>query len=129
MFLKVMLRNFGLIFHQERREDGGGVAEEDFVKGVAVERLFGTYVDGMNAALVCDVDKAGGGIDRTRGSDDQKDGGVVELAVDGVHVEGNFPEPDDVRADGGAALLAGGESFGGFVESGIREGLIATGAA
>ena len=92
-------------------QDLGGGAEDDFVKGVGVERLFGADVDGADAALVGDVDEAGGGVDGAGGADDEEGGGAVEFAVDGVHVEGDFAEPDDVRADGGATGLQVGRCW------------------
>ena len=79
-------------------------------KASSVEGFFGADVDGADAALVGDVDEAGGGIDGAGGADDEEDGGAVEFAVDGVHVERDFAEPDDVRADGGVAGFADGES-------------------
>lgn len=52
-----------MIFLEERGKHLGGVAEEDLVEGFAVERLFGPDVDGVDAALVGDMDEARGGID------------------------------------------------------------------
>ena len=75
------------------------------------------------------MDEAGSGIDGARGADDEEDGGAVEFAVDGFHVEGNFAEPDDVRADGCAAGFACGEFLWVFVEGLVGEGLIAAYAA
>ena len=107
----------------------GGGAEDDFVEGVGVEGLFGADVDGADAALVGDVDEAGGGIDGAGGADDEEDGGAVEFAVDGVHVEGDFAEPDDVRADGGVAGFADGEVVGVFVEGLVGEVFVGASAA
>ena len=94
----------------------GGIAEYDVVEGVNVERLFGADVDGADAALFGDLDKSGGRIDGTGGADDKQDGGAVEFAVDGIHVEGDFTEPNDVGPDGGSADLAGGKIVRVFVE-------------
>ncbi len=105
------------------------VLRDDFVEGMDVERFFGADVDGADAALVRYVDEAGGGIDGAGGADDEEDGGAVELAVDGVHVERNFAEPDDVRADAGVAGFADGEVIGVFVEGVIGEVLVGTSAA
>jgi len=111
----------------EGGEDFGGGAEEDFVEGFGVERRFGACVDGADAALVGDVDEAGGGVDVAGGSYDEEGGGAVEFGVDVLHGERDFAEPDDVRADGMAAVFAGGEGF--FVEGGVGEGDVAAGAA
>ena len=112
---------------REGGEDFGGGAEEDLVEGVGVEGCFGAYVEGADAALVGDVDEAGGGVDVAGGSDDEEGGGAVEFGVDVVHGEGDFAEPDDVGADGVGADFAGGE--GGFVEGLVGEGSVAAGAA
>ncbi len=98
-------------------------------KASSVERLFGADVDGADASLVGDVDEARGGIDGAGGAYDEESGGSVEFAVDAVHVEGDFAEPDDVRADGGGAGFAGGEVGGGFVEGLVGEGFVAAYAA
>ena len=104
----------------------GGGAEDNFVEGFGVEGLFWAHVDGAHAALVGDVDEAGGGIDGAGGADDQEDGGAVEFAVDGIHVEGDFTEPNDVGPDGGSADLAGGKIVRVFVEGLVGERLVAT---
>jgi len=90
---------------------------------------FGADVDGAGAALVGYVDEASGGIHGAGGAYDEKDGCTIELAVDGVHVEGDFAEPDDVGADWGSALTAFRKGLGGFVEGCVGEGLIAASAA
>jgi hypothetical protein len=107
----------------------GGSAENDFLERVAVERLFGTYIDGTNAALVGNVDEAGGGIDGSGGADDEEGGGAIELAVDGVHVEWDFAEPDDVRADRGVAGFADGKVIWVFVEGPIGKVFVGASAA
>ena len=66
-------------------EDFGGGAEENFVESFGVERAFGAGVDCADAALVGDVDEAGGGVDRAGGADDEEGGSAVELRVDVVH--------------------------------------------
>jgi len=116
------------LFRQLRQRFGGG-AEDDFIEGVGVERFFRAYVDGADAALVGDVDEAGGGIDGAGGAYDEEDGGAVELVVDRVHIKGDFAEPDDVWTDGGVAGFADGEGFGVFVEGVVGEALAGAGAA
>src|SRR5882757_844539 len=107
----------------------GGGAEDDFVEGVEVEGFFGAYVDGADASLVGNVNEAGSGIDGAGGADDEENGGAVEFAVDGVHVERDFAEPDDVRADSGVAGFADGEVIGAFVEGLVGEVFVGTSAA
>ena len=107
----------------------GSGAKDDLFEGFGVRWFFGADVDGADAALVGDVDEAGGGVDGAGGAYDEEDGGAVELVVDGVHVEGDFAEPDDVGTDGGAALAAGGEVFCIVVEGLVGEWLVATDAA
>jgi hypothetical protein len=114
---------------EERGEGFGGRAENDFVEGVGVEGFFGANVDGADAALVGDLDKAGGGVDGAGGSYDEEDGGAVEFAVDGVHFEGDFAEPDDMRADGGMAGFADGDDVGVIVDGAVDEVLVGAGAA
>src|SRR5882757_3317616 len=94
----------------------GGGAEDDFIEGVEVEGFFGAYVDGADAVLVGNVNEAGSGIDGAGGADHEENGGAVEFAVDGVHVERNFAKPDNVRADSGVAGFADGELIGVFIE-------------
>src|SRR5258708_35243108 len=113
---------------EEAGQGFGGGAEDDFIEGFEVEGFFGAYVDGADAALVGDVDEAGSGIDGAGGADDEEGGGAVEFAVDGVHVEGDLAEPDDVRADRSGAGFAGRE-VSGFVEGVVGEGLVAARAA
>src|SRR6516165_12017407 len=60
----------------------GGGAEEDVVEGGGVGGFFGANVDGAGGSLARDVDEASGGIDGAGGSDDEEDGGSVELGVD-----------------------------------------------
>src|SRR6266566_3171383 len=110
-------------------EGFGGGAEDDFIEGVAVEGLFGAYVDGADVALVGDVDEPGGGIDGAGGADYEKSGGAVKFVVNGVHVEWDLAEPDDVRADGGVAGFADGEGLRVFVEGLVGEGFVGTSAA
>lgn len=52
-----------MILSEQRGKHFGGGAEEDLIEGFAVERLFGPHVDGVDAALVGDMDEASGGID------------------------------------------------------------------
>ncbi len=111
------------------REAVGSGGEDDFVEGFEVEGFFGAYVDGADAALVGDVDEAGSGIDGAGGADDEQHGGSIEFAVDGVHVERDFAEPDDVRADRGVAGFADGNVIGVFVEGLVGEGFVGTSAA
>src|SRR5271168_262134 len=113
----------------ELREGFGGGAEDDFVKGVDVERLLGADVDGADAALVGYVDEAGGGIDGAGGAYDEQRCRAIEFAVDAVHVKRDFAEPDDVRAERGVAGFAGGEVVGVFVEGVIGEVFVGTSAA
>src|SRR5882757_6333244 len=110
---------------EEAGQGFGGGAEDDFIEGFDVEGFFGAYVDGADASLVGDVDEAGSGIDGAGGADDKEGGGAVEFSVDGVHVEGDFAEPDYVGADGLATLVAGGEGLGVFVEGLGGEGVAA----
>ena len=65
---------------KERWKGLGGGAEDDLVEGVGVEGLFGADVEGADAALVGDVDEAGGGIDGAGGADDEEGSGAVEFA-------------------------------------------------
>jgi hypothetical protein len=73
------------------------------------------------------MDQSCGWIDGTGGADDEKYGSAGEFAVDFVHVEWDFTEPDDMRADERATGACG--KWGGFVEGTVGEGLIALGAA
>src|ERR1700716_2274030 len=113
----------------ELGEGFGGWPEDDLVEGFDVEGFFGAHVDGADAALVGDVDEAGGGVDGAGGADDEEGGGAVEFVVDGVHVEWDFAEPDDVRADRGVAGFTDGEVIGVFVERLVGEVFVGTSAA
>src|SRR6202012_5432149 len=104
------------------RERFSGGAEDDFVEGVDVERLFRAYVNRADAALIGNVNETSGGIDRAGGANNEKDGGTAEFVVDALHIEGNLAEPDNMRADGLAATFAGGELVRIFVEGLIEEG-------
>ena len=118
-----------VIVDRDRGESVGGGAEDDLIEGIPVEGFFGAYVDGADAALVGDIDEAGSGIYGAGGADDEEDGGAVEFAVDGVHVERDFAEPDDVRADGGVAGFANGEIVGVLIEGLVGEVFVRTSAA
>jgi hypothetical protein len=113
----------------ELRQGFGGCAEDDFVEGARVEGLLGTYINRADATLVGDVDEAGGWVDGAGGAYDEEGRGTVEFAVDGVHVEWDFAEPDDVGSDGGVAGFADWEVIGVFVEGLVGKGLIGASTA
>ena len=118
-----------MVRFDEGGENFGGGPEDDFVEGFCVERFFGAYVDSVDAALVGDLNEARGGVDGAGGSYDEEDGGAIEFAVDGVHFERDFTEPDDVRADGGVAGFADGDDVGVIVDGAVDEVFVGASAA
>ena len=104
-------------------------AQQNLVEGVGIDGRLWAHVDGADVSLVRDPDESRGGIDRARRADNDQDRGAIELAVDTFHVERDFPEPDDVRTNGSAALWACGKVGRGFVERCVREGHIAVHAS
>ena len=112
-----------------RRQGFGSGTEEDFVERAGVERLFRAYVGCANTALIGNLNEAGGGIDGAGGADDEEDGGAVEFAVDTVHIEGDFAEPDDVWAERCMAGFADGEAVWVFVEFAVGEVIVGPGTA
>src|SRR5580698_1821474 len=90
--------------------------EDDLVECIRVGGFLGADIDTTDASLVGHVDEARSGIHRAGGAYDEEGGCAVEFAVDAVHIEGNFAEPDDVRADGGSAGFAGRQVISSLVK-------------
>jgi hypothetical protein len=123
-------RESGFVALLEQRWEGlSGWAEDDLIERIGVEWVFGTYVDSSDVSLIGIMDETCGGVDGAGGADDEQDGGATELAVDSVHFEWNFAEPDDVWADGGVAGFADGEVIGVFVDGLVGEVLVGAGTA
>ena len=96
---------------------------------MAVERLFGAYVDSAGALLIGYVHEACSRIDGARGAYYEEHRRAVEPAIDDVHVERYLAEPDDVRTHGLTTGFTSRKSVRGLVGFAVRKGQIAADAA
>jgi hypothetical protein len=103
---------------EQARQDGSGGTGDDVSEGCGVLGRFGADVDCAGGVLSGPVDEVGGGIDGAGGAYDEHERGLIDLTLDAVHVEWNFSEEDDVRAQesaAGAATNVGDDAVDGVV--------------
>ena len=90
---------------EQGRQELTGFSKADFVEEKAIRGRFGTDVDGASVTLGL-RGETGGGLNRARRADGEKDSAAIEGGKDAVEFEGNFAKPADMRTDSGAARAA-----------------------
>lgn len=128
-FLRATKRRRDVFCSEEARQREGRGLQKDLVEDIGVQWSIRADVYRANSSLIGDLHESRGRVDGARSAHYQQDGREIELTIDLIHGERHLAEPDNIRADGTAAVSAPRQGACSFVELLVSERNAATHAA